>query len=88
MVGKAIATCVFCSFILFINVFGVALVQAVDKAFVVNCLGANSCPPLHARVCFCVCEIGTINLGKKKLPTSFMSEFLVMGALNPDGSVR
>merc|ERR1712124_23693 len=32
--------------------------------------------------------VGTINLGKKKLPTSFMSEFLVMGALNPDGSVR
>jgi tRNA-binding protein len=32
--------------------------------------------------------VGTINLGKKKLPTSFISEFLVMGALNPDGTVR
>ena len=32
--------------------------------------------------------VGTINLGKKKLPGGFLSEFLVMGALNPDGTVR
>ena len=32
--------------------------------------------------------VGTINLGAKKLPTGFVSEFLVMGALNPDGTVR
>ncbi|QDZ22894.1 tRNA-binding domain-containing protein [Chloropicon primus] len=32
--------------------------------------------------------VGTINLGKKKLPTGFISEFLVMGALNPDGTVK
>ena len=27
-------------------------------------------------------------MGKKKLPTGFRSEFLVMGALAPDGSVN
>ncbi|HJN55458.1 MAG TPA: tRNA-binding protein [Candidatus Poseidoniales archaeon] len=32
--------------------------------------------------------IGAINLGNKTLPTGFISQFLVLGALEPDGAVR
>ena len=32
--------------------------------------------------------IGAINLGDKTLPTGFLSQFLVLGALEPDGTVR
>ena len=32
--------------------------------------------------------IGAINLGDKTLPTGFVSQFLVLGALDPDGTVR
>jgi tRNA-binding protein len=32
--------------------------------------------------------VGAINLGDKMLPTGFASQFLVLGALEPDGTVR
>ena len=32
--------------------------------------------------------VGAINLGDKTLPTGFISQFLVLGALDPDGTVR
>ena len=32
--------------------------------------------------------IAAINLGEKTLPTGFVSQFLVLGALEPDGTVR
>ena len=32
--------------------------------------------------------VGAINLGNKTLPTGFVSQFLVLGALDPDGTVR
>ncbi len=32
--------------------------------------------------------VGAINLGDKTLPTGFVSQFLVLGALDPDGTVR
>jgi len=32
--------------------------------------------------------VAVINLGEKTLPTGFVSEFLVLGALEPDGKVR
>ena len=32
--------------------------------------------------------VGAVNLGDKTLPTGFVSQFLVLGALDPDGSVR
>ncbi|MBI87718.1 MAG: tRNA-binding protein [Euryarchaeota archaeon] len=32
--------------------------------------------------------VGAINLGEKTLPTGFVSEFLVLGSLDPDGKVR
>tara|TARA_B110000014_G_scaffold170182_1_gene120862 strand:- start:517 stop:924 length:408 start_codon:yes stop_codon:yes gene_type:complete len=32
--------------------------------------------------------VGAVNLGNKTLPTGFTSEFLVLGALDPDGTVR
>mmetsp|Transcript_10766 Transcript_10766/g.22321 ORF Transcript_10766/g.22321 Transcript_10766/m.22321 type:complete len:195 (+) Transcript_10766:84-668(+) len=32
--------------------------------------------------------VGTVNLGSKTLPKGFVSQFLVMGALNPDGTVQ
>ena len=32
--------------------------------------------------------IGAINLGDKTLPTGFVSQFLVLGALDSDGTVR
>ena len=32
--------------------------------------------------------IGAINLGDKTLPTGFISQFLVLGALEPDGTVH
>ena len=32
--------------------------------------------------------VGAINLGEKTLPTGFKSQFLVLGALDPDGTVR
>ena len=32
--------------------------------------------------------VGALNLGEKRLPTGFLSQFLVLGALEPDGTVR
>ena len=32
--------------------------------------------------------VAAINLGEKTLPTGFVSQFLILGALDPDGSVR
>jgi tRNA-binding protein len=32
--------------------------------------------------------VGAINLGEKMLPGGFVSQFLVLGALEPDGTVR
>ncbi len=32
--------------------------------------------------------VGALNLGEKTLPTGFISQFLVLGALDPDGTVR
>ena len=32
--------------------------------------------------------VGAINLGEKTLPGGFVSQFLVLGALDPDGTVR
>ena len=32
--------------------------------------------------------MGALNLGEKRLPTGFLSQFLVLGALEPDGTVR
>ena len=32
--------------------------------------------------------VGAVNLGDKTLPTGFVSQFLVLGALDPDGTVR
>ena len=32
--------------------------------------------------------VGAINLGDKTLPSGFISQFLVLGALDPDGTVR
>tara|TARA_B100000959_G_scaffold22809_1_gene22004 strand:+ start:1469 stop:1873 length:405 start_codon:yes stop_codon:yes gene_type:complete len=32
--------------------------------------------------------VGAVNLGDKTLPTGFVSQFLVLGALEPDGTVR
>ncbi len=32
--------------------------------------------------------VGAINLGEKTLPSGFVSQFLVLGALDPDGTVR
>ena len=32
--------------------------------------------------------VGAVNLGDKTLPTGFISQFLVLGALDPDGMVR
>ena len=32
--------------------------------------------------------VAAINLGEKTLPTGFISQFLVLGSLDPDGSVR
>ena len=32
--------------------------------------------------------VGALNLGDKTLPTGFISKFLVLGALDPDGTVR
>ena len=32
--------------------------------------------------------VGALNLGDKTLPTGFISQFLVLGALDPDGTVR
>jgi tRNA-binding protein len=32
--------------------------------------------------------VGAINLGDKTLPRGFVSQFLVLGALDPDGTVR
>lgn len=32
--------------------------------------------------------VGAINLGDKTLPTGFISQFLILGALDPDGTVR
>ena len=32
--------------------------------------------------------VGAVNLGDKTLPTGFVSQFLVLGALDPDGSVK
>ena len=32
--------------------------------------------------------VGALNLGDKTLPTGFVSQFLVLGALDPDGIVR
>ena len=32
--------------------------------------------------------VGALNLGDKTLPTGFVSQFLVLGALDPDGTVR
>ena len=31
--------------------------------------------------------VAAINLGEKTLPTGFISEFLILGALKPDGTV-
>ena len=31
--------------------------------------------------------VAVINLGEKTLPTGFISEFLILGALKPDGTV-
>ena len=32
--------------------------------------------------------VAAINLGEKTLPTGFVSQFLVLGSLDPDGTVR
>jgi len=32
--------------------------------------------------------VAAINLGEKTLPTGFVSQFLILGALDPDGTVR
>tara|TARA_A100001037_G_C15108155_1_gene617562 strand:- start:1170 stop:1568 length:399 start_codon:yes stop_codon:yes gene_type:complete len=32
--------------------------------------------------------IGAINLGEKTLPSGFVSQFLILGALDPDGTVN
>jgi tRNA-binding protein len=32
--------------------------------------------------------VGALNLGDKTLPSGFVSQFLVLGAIDPDGSVR
>ena len=32
--------------------------------------------------------VAVINLGEKTLPTGFVSQFLILGALDPDGTVR
>ena len=32
--------------------------------------------------------VGALNLGDKTLATGFVSQFLVLGALDPDGTVR
>ena len=32
--------------------------------------------------------VGALNLGDKTLPSGFVSEFLVLGAIDPDGTVR
>tara|TARA_B100001750_G_C15444769_1_gene565586 strand:- start:384 stop:779 length:396 start_codon:yes stop_codon:yes gene_type:complete len=32
--------------------------------------------------------VGAVNLGDKTLPTGFVSQFLVLGSLDPDGMVR
>jgi tRNA-binding protein len=32
--------------------------------------------------------VGAINLGEKTLPGGFLSQFLILGALDPDGSVN
>ena len=32
--------------------------------------------------------VGAVNLGDKTLPTGFVSQFLVLGSLDPDGKVR
>jgi tRNA-binding protein len=32
--------------------------------------------------------VGAINLGEKTLPGGFISQFLILGALDPDGSVN
>ncbi len=32
--------------------------------------------------------VGAINLGDKTLPTGFVSEFLILGSLDPDGTVN
>ena len=32
--------------------------------------------------------VGAVNLGDKTLPTGFVSQFLVLGSLDPDGTVR
>ena len=32
--------------------------------------------------------VGAVNLGDKTLPTGFISQFLVLGSLDPDGTVR
>ena len=32
--------------------------------------------------------VGALNLGDKTLPTGFVSQFLLLGALDPDGTVR
>lgn len=32
--------------------------------------------------------VAAINLGEKTLPSGFVSQFLVLGALDPDGTVR
>ena len=32
--------------------------------------------------------VGAVNLGDKPLPTGFVSQFLVLGSLDPDGTVR
>jgi|TARA_B110000914_G_C15291316_1_gene366772 tRNA-binding protein len=32
--------------------------------------------------------VGAINLGEKTLPTGFISQFLILGSLDPDGTVN
>ncbi len=32
--------------------------------------------------------VGAVNLGDKTMPTGFVSQFLVLGSLDPDGTVR
>jgi tRNA-binding protein len=32
--------------------------------------------------------VGALNLGDKTLPSGFVSQFLVLGAIDPDGTVR
>ena len=32
--------------------------------------------------------VGAINLGEKTLPSGFVSQFLILGSLEPDGTVR